>query len=257
MPFFISIMITILLTYRASALPMEDNAIRIIGSKIQGLLEHNGQGPYNKIFKLTTQGYPAPVVLTVAPIKRATRLLLDGLSDCLYVGSDEIQYYVELGMQQEDILISQGIYTISINIYGPQGSDPIDDVAEVRDQTLAMDMGVGSIEYVAGFMGHPLKNILIAHTLEQGFRMLDKGRVTGLVAVDTDVKYMAAVNPQYRGYSVSDTFSIHQSDDVFVCRRSKSTEAFMAFINKKITHLKEAGVIDNILNNVSIDSKTP
>lgn len=230
-------------------LAKELDSVVVIGTEIAGLLEDGQSGPYNEIYDMLTTGYTRPVAFNVAPIKRAIRLFAAGRANCLYVGSDDPTFYARLGLSMDEVIISTGIYGIRIRIYSAKGSAPIESNPEVRNKVIAMDVGVGSVEHVAHMMGHPQKQALTAQTLAQGFQMLDKGRVAGLVAIDTDVKYLQLKDPRYKGYSVSRTFSVQKGDDVLVCRRSSGTETFMAHVNTRIDTLKASGAIQRVLSN--------
>ncbi len=232
-----------------SASAEELDGVVVIGTEIQGLLDADQPGPYNEIFHMITAGYSRPATMNIAPIKRAQRLFAARGANCLYVGSDDPTYYTRLGFPVDEVMISKGIYGIRIRIYSARNSAAIESNSELKDKIIAMDVGVGSVNHVADIMGHPLVQILSAQTLAQGFQVLDKGRVFGLVAIDTDVKYLQQKDVRYKGYSVSDTFSVHGGDDVLVCRRSSVTEPFMAYVNTRIDALKASGAIQRVLNN--------
>ena len=227
----------------------ERAGITVSGTELSGLLDSRRAGPYNEIFHLLTDTYSEPVFLNIAPMRRASRLFLQHSADCLFVGSDNPEYHARDGLDPSSILISLGIYEINIRVYSAKGSVPIESGEDLRYLPVGMDTGVGNLAYVADLLGRSADTMLPAQTLEQGFQMLDKGRIAGLVAIDTDVLFLQTQNPRYKEYPVSESFSVRTSNDVMVCHRMPRTESFMNHVNMMIGRLKDNGKITQVLTN--------
>lgn len=220
--------------------------ISVSGTAISGLFNSKETGLYNHVYRLVTEGYKKPISLQIEPIRRATRTFIDKKSECLFIGSDGPDDYLDAGISNEQLIVSQGIYPIRIHIYGPKSTSPFGSSITLKNKVIAVDMGVGTIDFISQLMGLAPQNVLTAQTLEQGFKMLDLGRISGLVAIDIDVVSLQKKDDQYLGYVVDKSFIIHESYDVFVCHRNERTISFIDHINSKLTQLKKTGILESL-----------
>lgn len=203
-------------------------------------------GPYNVLYDRLITDIGANVILTMLPIRRATRIFSARGADCMFVGSPEPTFYIEFGMIEEEIIHSETVMAISLKIYSPLGSAPIEDASVLNTVNFAIDSGVGDVSYLKDVIPHKETGLLVASNLVDGFKLLDQGRIKALIAIDIDVRTLQSKNAKYGSYPVSDTFVLRQSEDVFVCRKSPRTERFINNINVRIGELRSRGQIDDI-----------
>lgn len=222
--------------------------ILVYGTRIEGLFEEDGRGAYHEIYNRLVSDYAGDVSLTMAPYKRAETQFLEGKSDCLFVGSELTDYYPTRGRQNVELFVSDSIVRLSAKIYRGRDDRAIEEIAELNGRTIAIDAGVGDVDFIANKLGHPRSQVLPVMNPAQGFRLLEAGRVFALVAIDLDVKTLQAKDPRFRGYAVSDRFSFHESNDVFVCHRSVNTMVFIDHINQTIARMRRSGEIARLLD---------
>ncbi|SDE59356.1 transporter substrate-binding domain-containing protein [Kordiimonas lacus] len=222
--------------------------LRIFGTELRGVFEPNGTGPYHEAFELLTDGYDQPVELKMAPLKRAENQFVQRGSDCLFAGSAVAGYYEPFGLSGKQLLVSDPIFTFKMKLYGPKGADPIEEFESLKGKMIAIDTGVGNVPFIAEQMGHPADLVLPSRTLQQGFQLLDIGRVAALVAVDLDVRFLQAREPGYLGYPVSRDMSVLESKDVVVCHKGPQTEAFIAHINRSARALNCGRTLEALLD---------
>lgn len=222
-----------------------------------GLFEAGGIGPYHEAFSLLTDSFDGKLELMMAPQKRAENQFGQGNGDCLFVGTAVPGYYERFGLADDQVLVSDAIFTFRMKLYGPLGKAPIEDMASLKGKTIAVDVGVGNVDFVAERMGHSRALVLPTQTLAQGFQLLDVGRVAALVAVDLDVRFLQSRQAGYMGYPVSSTLNVMESMDVLVCRRSAETEAFVDHVNRAAQTLHASHTLDALLNRYLADLPQP
>lgn len=239
------------------AAPGIADPIRVFGAELRGLFEADGAGPYHDAFSLLTASYDGDLNLMMAPQKRAENQFGQGTGDCLFAGSALPGYYKKYGLPDDQLLVSDTIFSFKMKVYGPRNSPAIEDLANLEGQTIAVDIGVGNVDYIADRMGHPRVLALPIQALAQGFQLLDVGRVAALVAVDLDVRYLQARHAGFTGYPVSETLNVMESRDVLVCRRSPETEVFIDHVNREIQALQADYRLDALLDRYLTDTPQP
>jgi hypothetical protein len=227
---------------------MAQDPITVAGTEINGLLEEGPSGPFHDIYQELTLGIEHSALLQVAPIKRATRQFLEKKAQCLYVGSELPSYYTSLGLDVDELVISNQIFRIRIQLFGPKGTAPIEELGSLRGKTIAIDSGVGGVEFIAKTIAQDMSKVLVVQSSIQGFQLLEAGRVAALVAIDIDVEVLKAHEPMYAAYPASKSFFIHESSDVMVCHRSQQSERFVAHINQRLDELRAEQGIKNIMD---------
>lgn len=210
------------------------------------MFDEKNPGPYNLLYNSLVAGSDFEIVLTMLPIRRASQIFSARGADCMFLGSPDPIIYSGFGMEQNEIIHSDTIMTVSMKIYGPVGSEPINDPSKLFDINFAVDVSVGDISQLKELIPYDREGILFARTLADGFRLLDQGRVEALIAIDIDVKTLQAQDARYELYSVSDSFVLRQTEDVFVCRKFPRTEQFIEYINQRNSELQKAGLLNDI-----------
>lgn len=216
----------------------ENNRFTIVGTIIPGLFEEGSSHYYNQVYDKLIADYDIPVSLNMAHINRAGRIFSTGDADCLFVGSPVPEQYSEFGLSDEDMLFSQPVNIIKIKAYRAKGLPPVISLEQLAHDTVAFDAGIGDFTPVTEKLPITTK-ILHAPTLKLGFRMLDIGRVNILLAVDVDVENLQSQAPDYENYSVSPDFTVFETEDVFVCKKSERTTGFLQVINRGITQMNK------------------
>lgn len=227
----------------------EQDTVTLFGTSIPGMFDAVEPGPYNVIYNRIIAGVRADVVMTMLPIRRATKVFSARGVDCMFLGAPDPSFYVDHGMRQEDIIYSGTIKTVSLKIFGPVGSKPYENASVLHSENFAVDVGIGEIKNLVHLIPIEREGALFARTLVDGFKLLDQGRVSALVAIDLDVRTLQAKDARYGQYSVSDTYVLRQTNDVFVCRKFPRTERFITDVNKRTIELRGAGLLDDVFSN--------
>ncbi len=224
----------------------DQDTVTLFGTSIPGMFDDVEIGPYNIIYNRIIAGVRADVVMTMLPIRRATKVFSARGVDCMFLGAPNPSFYVDHGMREEDIIYSDTIKTVFLKIYGPIGSEPYEDASILHAENFAVDVGVGEIKNLVHLIPIQREGALFASTLVDGFRLLDQGRVSALVAIDIDVKTLQAKDARYDKYSVSDSYVLRQTKDVFVCRKFPRTERFIEDVNRRTKELRQAGLLEDV-----------
>lgn len=225
----------------------------VVGTVISGMFEEGGDGYFDHIYRLVTEGYPASPTLQMEPINRARRTFNAGDANCLFVGAPMPERYIVPGRTEADLLFSEAVSSTSLKAYRIPGAPPVESVQELRENYVIIDNGIGSPDLVIERLSLDETRVAVAPSLEHGFKMLDVRPMSALVAIELDVIYLQNRKPLLKWYSVSNTFKVDSSYDVFVCERSKETERFLQFVNGKIRAAKEAGVFERLLLGQTVD----
>lgn len=227
----------------------EQDTITLFGTAIPGMFDDNEPGPYNTLYNRLLEGVRADVVLTMLPIRRATRFFSARGVDCMFLGAPNPEFYSEQGLKADEIIYSNTVKAVALKVYAPIGTAPYEDASILFTGNYVIDMGVGEIKPLGQLIPVNREGVLFASTLVDGFKLLDQKRVVALVAIDVDVQTLQAKNKRYLQYPVSKTFELRRTKDVFVCRRFPRTERFIADINSRVSELKGAGLLDSIFAN--------
>lgn len=237
--------------------PGAADPLRVFGTELRGVFEPDGTGPYHEAFDLLIDGYGQPIELKMAPLRRAENQFVQGNSDCLFAGSAVPGYYEPFGLSADQLLVSDPIFTFKMKLYGPKGADAIEDFESLKGKMIAIDSGVGNVTFIAEKMGHPSNLVLPSRTLQQGFQLLDVGRVAALVAVDLDVRFLQAREPGYLRYPVSRDMSVLESKDVVVCHKGPQTDSFIAHINRSARALNCGRTLEALLDRYLVGLSSP
>ena len=227
----------------------EQDTVTLFGTSIPGMFDENEPGPYNILYNRLITGVRASVVLTMLPIRRATKVFSARGVDCMFLGAPNPEFYSEQGLKAEEIIYSNTVKAIALKVYAPIGAAPYENATILFTGNYVIDMGVGEIKPLGQIIPVDREGVLFASTLVDGFKLLDQGRVEALVAIDIDVQTLQAKDKRYRQYPVSETFELRRTKDVFVCRKFPRTERFIADINSKVAELKSTGLLDAIFAN--------
>lgn len=228
--------------------PCAADGIRVFGAELRGLFEADGTGPYHEAFTLLTESFDGNIEMMMAPQRRAENQFGQGNSDCLFAGTSVPGYYEKYGLADDQVLVSDAIFSFKMKVYGRKDTPVIENWSYLRDKTIAIDIGVGNVDFVADIMEQPRDLVLPTQSLIQAFQLLNVGRVSALVAVDLDVRYLQAREPGFLGYPVSSEVSVMESEDVIVCRHSTRTEALIEHVNRSARSLHAAHTLEALLN---------
>lgn len=225
----------------------ESDTITLFGTSIPGMFDDREPGPYNIIFDRLMAGVRADVIVTMLPSRRATKVFSSRGVDCMFLGSPNPLFYSAFGMKPEEIIHSDTIKVVALKIYGPAGRSPFEDSSILFRANFAVDVGIGDVSYLKDLIPFEREGVLFARTLVDGFKLLDQGRIEALVAIDLDVQSLNAKSSRYyERYSVSQTYELRRTEDVFVCRKFPRTERFISDINKRTIELQLAGLLDDV-----------
>lgn len=234
------------LLFHPSLQAADGDKITIFGTAIPGIFDENEPGPYNTLYNQVIAGVSFPTVLTMLPIRKATKVFGERGADCIFAGSPDESFYTERGFDVEELVISDTIQDIRLKIYGPIGGSPIEDYRILSDINFAIDIGIGEVHMLRSKIPVEGESVLYAQTLTAGFKMLDVGRIQALIAIDVDVEALKMKSQRYRQYPVSDTFVLRKTEDVFVCRKMMRTERFIEEINQRMVELRQTGQLDSL-----------
>lgn len=233
------------------ALPLRADSrtpIILMGVKIPGLFDAEKPGPYNEIYDRLTIGYEPRPQLRMAPLRRAMTSFLFGDADCFLFGTTERRIYIEQGIADQELLISDHINEITLKVYARRGETAFKTVQDLNGHYIALDQGAMSVERISTELRLIPDKILPAQTLDQAFLLLAQGRVNAVVAFDSDVNIFQRRIDAERRNGFAAAFSIESSRDAVVCRKTPLTEPFMRHIETRLAELKEAHQLGAILN---------
>ncbi len=227
-----------LLLGMTSSFSVEEEAsdISIIGTHIVGLFEDSGDHYYNRIFTQLVEGYEGTLNMTLSPIRRASLIFSTGGSDCLFIGTSRVAAYTNHGLPLGSFIFTKPINITKIKAFTAVGTAPIESFEDFGQGVVTVDGGIGDDEQIHSRLPAGTKTI-VSPSLKHGFRMLDLGRTTILLAFELDVQQLQKKEPVYEKYSVSKLFNVDSSEDVFVCGKSKRTVKFIEHVNQRIDYL--------------------
>ncbi|MEX0299559.1 MAG: hypothetical protein AB3N28_10845 [Kordiimonas sp.] len=216
--------------------------ISIIGTRIVGLFEDRGDHYYNRIFTQLVDGYDGAFTITLSPIRRASLIFSTGGADCLFIGTSRVAAYTNHGLPLGDFIFTKPINVTKIKAYTAAGTAPIESFEELSRGVITVDGGIGDDEQIHTHLPAGTKTI-VSPSLKHGFKMLDLGRTSILLAFALDVKQLLKQDQSYAKYSVSKVFVVDSSEGVVVCRRFPRTLKFIEYLNDQIENLKKNNIL--------------
>ncbi|MEX0299560.1 MAG: hypothetical protein AB3N28_10850, partial [Kordiimonas sp.] len=130
----------------------DQDTVTLFGTSVPGMFDDVEPGPYNIIYNRIIAGVRADVVMTMLPIRRATKVFSARGVDCMFLGAPDPTFYTDHGMQANDIVYSDTIKTVSLKIFGPIGSKPFEDSSVLYSENFAIDVGIGEVKNLAHLM---------------------------------------------------------------------------------------------------------
>lgn len=210
--------------------------INIAGAHIDGIIQTNTKGKYDKILLETK----IPVSYKVYPPKRAASLFLSKKFDCILPGN--------LGyMTQKDLIQTAPFNKAKLYLFMLK-SEELKSISDIKNQNIIV---VSGIEYPDKLKKYNLK-YSYASNEEAGIKMLLQGRENYMLGYFPDLnRYKKEFIEENIQYDAKNPIEIIY--DTISCHNTEASQNFIKSFNKKIEQMKSSGKLIEILGDDYID----
>ena len=214
-----------------SAFAEDDIRLKIAGSSIPHVFDQNDRGPYNTLMDKILEAYPYKIQLEMMPLRRAQSLFKKEQSDCAFIGNDSPTFHERLGFNTSRLIFSKPFYTNSIKVYTAVEKDIVSGAGALDGSVAAADLGT--------MQGHLMRQnapsgmeILTVETMERAFELLERGRVSSVVAFSLDAEvYFKRAGVKDKFHASAD-FNIAKTNEAIVCWDNERTREFLRYADQ-------------------------
>lgn len=208
-------------------------AISVAEPPIQGLVQVDGQGAYQRLVQAALSGSRYRLASEHYPFKRALSQFLERQYDCVYSQTE----LAEAALGPEQIVASVSLSQFGFYLLVPAGQPAPSGVTDLRGRRV---VGIlGQIDYYA----HLLQDldILELPSEQQALEMLRLGRA------DVYIGAMPDLWPLRQQFSVDLSRPLVLLQDRLTCHRTPRNVAFVNFLSERLQALQASGERRRIL----------
>lgn len=222
------------------------DAVVIAGFPKEGRLEQDGTGHYADMVRAFLAESDQPASFVIMPVMRTIRTFTSGRSICMVPAAFERWRHHAPDMKREDVLESEPIDYVTAHIVTRRGDPVITDLKSLNGKRISFWVGLPVDAFLSGMQ----IEMIAAESEVSSIRLLMSGRVDAIWSWAPDAFLL------YDRMGLG-TPNLVLDDPVFgsavhiLCRKTPSTAALMADIDKSIRAMRADGRLKEILGHHS------
>ncbi len=209
----------------------EDAALVIAGTAVPHVFHDQQSGLYNEIMDQILEAYPGDVDVQMMPMRRAVGVFQKEQSDCVFIGNDSREFHTDLGFPTERLIFSKPFYVNKIKAYTAISNPQISSGAELMGSVAAADLGT-----MQGHLVHQNApkdtQLLPVETMDRAFKLLERGRVSSVIAFSLDAEAYFARADAYNLFHASPDYSIATTNESLVCWNHAKAKEFIGYADR-------------------------
>lgn len=216
--------------------------ILIAAPSLSHLIERDGSGVYQKIFRRAIQKIPYTAKETFYPFRRALLEFEHNKVDCTYSYTE----ILEEVMGKSAIITSYPLGVFIFHAFTRKNASPINELSQLYNLTIG---GInGQEQYYQSILSPELKyDLKLINTDKQGIEMLKLKRLDVFLAALPDV------NPFLHELSYTKELVLYKSFDRITCHNTPKNQAFLKALSIQLQSMKEQGEYKSIAGVLYID----
>jgi len=216
--------------------------ILIAAPSLSHLIEKDGSGVYQKLFRRAIQKTPYTAKETFYPFKRALLEFEHNKVDCTYSYTEVLE---EL-LGKKAIITSYPLGAFIFHAFTRKNAPAIDNLSQLYNLTIG---GInGQEQYYQSILSPELKyDLKLINTDKQGIEMLKLKRLDVFLAALPDV------NPFLHELSYNKDLVLYKSLDRITCHNTPKNQTFLKALSTQLQTMKEQGEYKAIAGDLYID----
>lgn len=236
--YLLSVVCMLVLLFQEPARSDDEKApVRFAGIYVPVLLDDaHKDGLYLKFFERIRAKAQQEITLSIMPIRRAQSNFYKGLYDCVFVGTQDKQSYLDAGMPEGSFIASDHINKLKIKAYTPDTLPVVQNIKQMQGRMITGEVGAIQAfvrEYPAISAS---SSILQVERLENAINLVENNRADVIVSFDLDMHVFIKTNQNLRGKYRPSTFNLLANNESVVCRDSKIGQKVIAIVNDLLAH---------------------
>ncbi|UTW54244.1 hypothetical protein [Kordiimonas sp. SCSIO 12610] len=171
------------------------------------------------------------ITISIMPIRRAQSNFFKGLYDCVFVGTQDKQPYLDAGMTEGSFIVSNHINKLKIKAYTPDFLPPIKALGDVKGHVVAGE--VGAIQ--AFVRSYPeisaASSVLPVESLQNAIKIVEEGRADVIVSFDLDMRVFMRDHPDMKGKYQASSFNLRENNESVVCKNTPTGAHIVSLVN--------------------------
>ncbi len=209
----------------------EPARLKMTGTSVPNIFDAQKPGPYNELMDQIFAAYPYKVDIDMMPMRRAQAVFKKEQVDCAFIGNDSPTFHERLGFDTKRLIFSKPFYTNKIKVYTNIDDPVISEDGALLGSVAAADLGT--------MQGHLVRQnapadmeILTVETMERAFELLERGRVSSVVAFSLDAEvYFERAGTKHM-FHASSEYNITTTNEAIVCWDNERSREFLSYANK-------------------------
>ncbi len=231
--YFLSVFFLFALLFQSPAYGDDEKTpIRFAGTYVPVLLDDTHKdGLYLQLFERIKAKAEQEITLSIMPIRRAQSNFYKGLYDCVFVGTQDKQPYLEAGMPEGSFIASDHINKLKIKAYTPDTLPVVQNIEQMQGRIITGEVGAvqAFIREYPAISGS--SSILQVETLQNAINLVESKRADVIVSFDLDMHIFIKANQNLKVRYRSSTFNLLANNESVVCRNSEVGQKVITIVN--------------------------